>query len=338
MKNDFRWILPRPVRVRVRVWAAEGLKLSSRVSCSRSIVGIPPLHQKKIYMFAFNVHTLAGPREFEAHTVNVVSQWWLNPEGRAVSLEQLARSRRVPFPRSVRCVPNARIHNVSFGVFKRSYKLRRTVAGIRSSGVVTHAGARTEAEALLAAQVAALVLVRDAGLDVTCANFKIKNVVTVCNLGVQVSLDGLQARLGNLAAYARVGEHKFPMVRFPSKLARARAPCRSSISRRGVVVVVGSPDRREIVRVLEAVVPATLVSAPGADLAALTQQRLPHAADDETRKRLDLLPPTIGMDAVADMDGAGDDDDDAAAARMLAAISAAFQSNRLLQIPHAQPP
>ncbi len=283
-------------------------------------------------MFTFQASMPAGPRTFEAHRVNVVSQWWLNPEGRAVSLEPLARSRRVPFPRSVRCSPSGRIHNVSFGVFKRSFRLRRTVAGIRSSGVVTHAGARSEAEALLAAQVAALVLVRDAGIDATCANFKIKNVVTVCNLGVPVSLVGLQERLGNLAAYERVGDHKFPMVRYPSKVARAHAPCRASISRRGVVVVVGSPDIREIVRVLEAVVPATLISAPGADVAAATQQRLPHTTDDETRKRLDLLPPTVGLDAVAVMD----DDDAIAAARTLAAISAAFRSHRLVQAPARQ--
>lgn len=266
--------------------------------------------------FFVTVQWPGGPRRFEAHVVNVVSQSWLTPKRRGISLEPLARLRGVPFPRSLRCAQRWTTHNVSFGVFKRSIGLRRTVAGIRSSGVVTHAGARTAGESLLAAHVAALVFVRDVGLDVTVSNFQIKNVVTVCNLNVPVSLRGLERRLGADATYEPVGERKFPMVRFPKK--PKKAPCRSSISKNGIILVVGSPRREDQRALLRWVIPRVLLSAPNADDAPTAQ--LPWTEDRRTSETLKLLPPTVGMFA---------DVDDRSEADALKLIAQTFRARQL---------
>ncbi len=316
----------------------------------------------------FTVRILDTWRELVLTTVNVVTQYWVLPlpdaEGEEeeeepplplsdieflfprpppppppppqlkLSLEDLINNKSgVPFVRSARARSD-RVPKVSCGIVNPALNLRQTVAGIRASGAVTHAGARTESEALLAAHAFVLLLVRKVGVRVGMWGFAVKNVVSVCLLNFPVDMWALHARLGEHSAYVPEGRRKFPMVRYPSREADPTAPCRASISQRGAILIVGAPNWSAIGALLQDVVSAAVFAFPGESV-----PRLPPPPPFDMRQQLDRL--LLFVDVVAaddvpllgggdnDNDSGYDADDETLAARALSKITLA-QDCRML--------
>jgi hypothetical protein len=232
--------------------------------------------------FGANVRGIS--REFELTTVNFVTQYHLvrEPPGAQFSLLELVNNPYgVPFVPSARS-PRGQLNKVTYGGYHEGMNLKPTVAGIRASGAVTHAGSRTEAQALLAAQAVALIFVRVLRMRVSVSDFESKNMVCVCPLNFPVNLRALHARLGPRSAYQPDGEHAFPLLRVPTPFAEPNAPCRASISKRGKILTVGSPNWAHILALLRDIIPAAVDAFPGTSV-----PRLPWStAEPGVRTRL----------------------------------------------------